>query len=290
MCAPPFFLTALHCTALHCTALHPPKPLRCTTQMPQYLKNTATGACVRNQHAIVAKDSGPIVVVEGGGGYGQVIAKEAMDIGIAKAKEHGVCVVGLINSHHVGRIGHWGEQCAEHGLVSTHWVNVHGHKSLVSPFGGTESRMGTNPHCTVIPRGGGKRPLVLDFATSEVALGKVRVALNQGQQMPNGMLIDACGNPTTEPSTMYEEPYGAILPFGLHKGGGECSIAGRGGGCVVVLAVLAVAVVAVVVVVVVVVVFCLEFMVALRYSRAFMPYMTHGMPCVATHDDAYADE
>ena len=62
--------------------------------MRQYITNTAAGACVRNQHAVVAKDNGPIVVVQGGGGYGQVIAKEAMDIGIARAKEHGVCVVG----------------------------------------------------------------------------------------------------------------------------------------------------------------------------------------------------
>eukprot|EP00729_Bicosta_minor_P008654 gene8653-31634_t len=187
--------------------------------MRQYITNTGSGACVRNQHAVVAKDNGAILVVEGGGGYGQVIAKEAMDVGIKRAKEHGVCVLGLINSHHVGRIGHWGEQCARSGLVSTHWVNVHGHKSLVSPFGGVESRMGTNPYCTVIPRHG-KPPLVLDFATSEVALGKVRVALNQEEQMASGMLIDARGTPTTDPATMYREPYGAILPFGLHKGAG----------------------------------------------------------------------
>ena len=48
---------------------------------------------------------------------------------------------------------------------------------------------------------------MLDFATSEVALGKVRVALNQEQQMAEGLLIDAAGNPTTDPSTMYQEPY-----------------------------------------------------------------------------------
>src|SRR5208282_4440958 len=54
--------------------------------------------------------------------------------------KHGVAVVGLTNSHHIGRIGHWAEQCARAGLVSTHWVNVHGHKSLVAPFGGAEPR------------------------------------------------------------------------------------------------------------------------------------------------------
>jgi uncharacterized oxidoreductase len=113
-----------------------------------------------------------VIVVDGGVGYGQVVAKEAMDFGIERAKKHGVCVVGLTNAHHIGRIGHWAEQCARAGMVSTHWVNVHGHKSLVAPFGGAEPRFTTNPYCTAVPRKG-KEPIVLDFATSQVAMGKV---------------------------------------------------------------------------------------------------------------------
>src|SRR6185503_3297373 len=179
--------------------------------MPAYLLNTTTGHCVRNQHAKIVRD--------GGAGYGQVIAKEAMDVGIERAKKHGVAVVGLKNSHHIGRIGHWAEQCAAAGLVSTHWVNVHGHKSLVAPFGGAEPRFTTNPYCTAIPRKG-KEPIVLDFATSQVAMGKVRVANNKKVRMDEGLLIDAQGNPTTDPGVLYNPPFGAILPFGLHKGGG----------------------------------------------------------------------
>ena len=133
-----------------------------------------------------------MIVIDGGAGYGQVIAKEAMDIGIERAKKHGVCVVGLTNSHHIGRIGHWAEQCARAGMVSTHWVNVHGHKSLVAPFGGAEPRFTTNPYCTAVPRKG-KEPIVLDFATSQVAMGKVRVANNKKVQMDEGLLIDAAG-------------------------------------------------------------------------------------------------
>jgi uncharacterized oxidoreductase len=187
--------------------------------MPHYIQNTTTGACRRNHHARIERDNGAVIVVDGGAGYGQVIAKEAMDIGIERAKKHGVCVVGLKNSHHIGRIGHWAEQCARAGMVSTHWVNVHGHKSLVAPFGGAEARFTTNPYCTAIPRKG-QEPIVLDFATSQVAMGKVRVANNKKIQMEPGLLIDAAGNPTTEPGVMYNAPYGAILPFGLHKGGG----------------------------------------------------------------------
>src|SRR5262249_53965079 len=60
----------------------------------------------------------------------------------------------------------------------------------------------------------------LDFATSQVAMGKVRVANNKKVKMDEGLLIDAAGNPTTDPGIMYNAPFGAILPFGLHKGGG----------------------------------------------------------------------
>jgi len=107
--------------------------------------------------------------------------------------------------------------------VSTHWVNVHGHKSLVAPFGGAEPRFTTNPYCTAVPRKG-KEPIVLDFATSQVAMGKVRVANNKKVAMDEGLLIDSAGRPTTDPGVMYNAPYGAILPFGLHKGGGLAMI------------------------------------------------------------------
>ncbi len=96
---------------------------------------------------------------------------------------------------------------------------MHGHKSLVAPFGGAEPRFTTNPYCTAVPRKG-KEPIVLDFATSQVAAGKVRVANNKKVQMEEGLLIDAAGHPTTDPGVLYNAPYGAILPFGLHKGGG----------------------------------------------------------------------
>ena len=73
----------------------------------------------------------------------------------------------------------------------------------------------------LLPR---KEPIVLDFATSQVAMGKVRVANNKRVQMDPGLLIDAVGQPTTEPGVMYNPPFGAILPFGLHKGGGLAMI------------------------------------------------------------------
>lgn len=188
--------------------------------LPRYIDNAAAGACRRNWHAEIAVDHGAVITVDGGKGYGQVVAKEAMDFGVERARKFGVCVVGLRNAHHIGRIGHWGEQCARAGMVSTHYVNVHGHKSLVAPFGAAESRFTTNPYCAVVPRNG-REPIVLDFATSQVAMGKVRVAFNKGESMEPGLLIDADGVATVDPAVMWGSgPFGAILPFGQHKGGG----------------------------------------------------------------------
>ena len=188
--------------------------------IPRYIENARAGSCKRNWHAEIVVDNGPLITVDGGKGYGQVVAREAMQFGIDRAKEHGVCVVGLRNCHHIGRIGAWGEQCADAGLISTHYVNVHGHKSLVAPFAGAEARFTTNPYCCTIPGANGEH-IVLDFATSQVAMGKVRVAYNKREPMEPGLLIDHDGKPSTDPGVMWGNgPFGAILPFGLHKGGG----------------------------------------------------------------------
>ena len=141
-----------------------------------------------------------------------------MELGAARAKAHGVCVVGLAHSHHLGRIGQWAEQCVEHGLVSIHFVNVLS-RPIVAPFGGRDARLGTNPFCVGIPRPGGE-PIVLDFATSKIAQGKTRVAYNKGVAIEPGTLIDDHGEPTTNPRYTVVEPIGALLPFGEHKGAG----------------------------------------------------------------------
>jgi uncharacterized oxidoreductase len=186
--------------------------------IPRYVRSLKDGALRLNQHAEVVRDAGAVLTIDGGLGFGQVVAHEAMAHGIERAKKIGICAVGLRNAHHIGRIGHWAEQCAEQGLVSFHFVNVAG-DPLVAPFGGTDRRFGTNPFCAAFPRTG-KPPLVLDFATSRVAWGKTRVAYNKGVQVPPDSLIDHEGKPTNDPKVMHEEPAGSLLTFGGHKGYG----------------------------------------------------------------------
>jgi hydroxycarboxylate dehydrogenase B len=186
--------------------------------IPAYINNARAGELVLNQSLAIALDTGSLVICDGQAGAGQVMAHDAMVIGIDRALTTGSCILGLRNSHHIGRIGHWAEQCAAAGLVSIHFVNVVSEPS-VAPFGGTSARVGTNPFAVGIPRPN-QEPIVVDFATSKWAVGKVRVALNKGEQVPPGTLLDAAGQPTTDPAALFAAPGGALLPFGDHKGWG----------------------------------------------------------------------
>jgi uncharacterized oxidoreductase len=186
--------------------------------VPRYVDAVLEGGLAVNAHVAVRHDSGALLTLDGRHGYGQVIGEEAMALGAARAKEHGVAVVGLVHSHHLGRIGQWAEQCSDAGLVSIHFVNVLS-RPIVAPFGGRDARIGTNPFCVGIPRRGGA-PIVLDFATSRIAQGKTRVAHNKGASVEPGTLIDDRGEPTVDPRYAVVEPLGALLPFGEHKGAG----------------------------------------------------------------------
>jgi uncharacterized oxidoreductase len=122
----------------------------------------------------------------------------------------------------LGRIGHFAEMAIAQGLVSLHFVNVLS-RPVVAPFGGADGRYGTNPCCIGVPLKG-REPFVLDFATSRVAQGKMRVAHNEGRRVEPGTLIDEHGLPTTDPGVVVVPQsnglFGALLAFGEHKGYG----------------------------------------------------------------------
>jgi uncharacterized oxidoreductase len=153
--------------------------------IPGYARNAQAGELVLNRTLEVALDLTAMLICEGGHGAGQVMAHDAMALGIARAKQNGSCIVLLRNSHHIGRIGHWAEQCAQAGIVSVHFVNVVSDPA-VAPFGGTRARLGTNPFAVGVPRPEAP-PIIVDFATSRWAVGKVRVAMNKGEAVPPGI-------------------------------------------------------------------------------------------------------
>jgi hydroxycarboxylate dehydrogenase B len=193
---------------------------------PRYVDAVSEGGLIPNASVIVRKDSGAMLGLDGARGYGQVVGMQAMDLAVARVREHGCCIVSLANAHHLGRIGHFAEHLAAQGLVSIHFVNVIA-RSIVAPWGGGDARFGTNPMCVGVPLGQ-REPFVLDFATSRVAQGKMRVAHNKGISVDPGLLIDHRGQSTTDPSVVVtpkvdangQLQWGAILPFGEHKGSG----------------------------------------------------------------------
>jgi uncharacterized oxidoreductase len=186
--------------------------------IPTYVRHLKAGLVVPNTRAKVVKDDGALLMFDGGRGYGRPVAGEAMDAAITRCRETGVAAMGLANAHHIGRVGAYGELASGAGLVSLHFVNVTDHRATVAPFRGTDARFVTNPVCIALPGTDRHPALLLDMATSAVAMGKIRVAKNEGKPAPEGALIDAEGRPTRDPNVMYSEPHGALLPFGGHKG------------------------------------------------------------------------
>ena len=198
-------------------------------RVPRYVDWVRSGDTVPNQTIAKLVDTPVIAVLDGRFGFGQVVAPQAVDIGVAKAKAAGLSAVSLRNAGHVGRVGEWAERAAAAGMISIHFVNAAG-SILVAPFGGVERRLSTAPFCVGIPREGAD-PIVLDFATSLVAEGKVNVASFGGKPLPPDALIGPDGALSGDPALLYGPldgeghrnhalGLGAIRAFGEHKGSG----------------------------------------------------------------------
>jgi uncharacterized oxidoreductase len=201
-----------------------------------YVQWLKSGKVLSDQSIQVAFENDVIAVVDGQFGFGQTIGEQAMQIGIEKSAKHGIAVIALRNSGHLGRIGDWPLQAAQAGRVSLHFVNTTGAGILVAPFGGINRRLSANPIAAGVPVAGGS-PMIIDMSMCTMAEGKIRVALNKGVPVPEGCIIDSEGKPTTDPRVFYGDPPGAILSIAGHKGYGLgmlCEVmagALTGGGC-----------------------------------------------------------
>jgi hydroxycarboxylate dehydrogenase B len=215
-------------------------------RVPRYVEMKRDGRVVADQTIEVTVDTPVLAVIDGRFGFGQSVAPQAVEIGIAKCKAMGLSAVSLRNSGHIGRVGDWAEMAAAADLISIHFVNAGG-SVLVAPFGGVERRFSTAPYCIGVPMAG-RPPLVLDFATSVVAEGKVLVASQGGKKIPPDALIGPDGAMSGDPAMLYGEHTptgsrdfrkgsGAIRAFGDHKGSGlalMCEVLGgalTGNGC-----------------------------------------------------------
>jgi len=158
----------------------------------------------------VVRETPAMALLDGGHSIGQIVAVKAMTLAIEKAHNVGIGIVSLRNASHIGFLGYYTEQAAKQGTIGIAFTNT---EPAMSPTGGAEPILGTNPICIGIPAKG--NPIVVDLATSVVARGKVLEFLRKGQKIPKGWAIDKDGADTEDPAAALE---GSLLPIAGAKG------------------------------------------------------------------------
>src|SRR5690606_21362664 len=186
--------------------------------LPNYRKVLEKGLADGAARPTLLYDNGPMLAFEGNHGLSQQVDKVVMQQALQRTREHGQCIVTLRNSHHLGRMGFYGEMAAHDGFILLAFTNVINRAPTVAPYGGAQACMTTNPLCFAGPLPDGRPPVLVDMATSSIAVNKARVLAANGEEAPPGSLIDAQGNPSTDPNALFADPPGALLPFGGHKG------------------------------------------------------------------------
>ena len=165
----------------------------------------------------IVTEAGSFAVIDGDWGFGQVMGRKATELAIRKARENGTAIVAGRQCCHMGRFGEYPAMAAEAGMAAVLFANTHGGGKIVAPWGGLERRLSANPIAIGIPRKNAS-PIVVDVSTCTIAEGKIRNMRTAGEPVPEGCIIDAEGNPTTNADDFYGPPEGALLPFARHKG------------------------------------------------------------------------
>lgn len=183
----------------------------------EYAEGLRTGLYQAQTVPEVVRQTPATAVVDGHGALGPIGATFATRLAIDKAQVQGMATVTLRNTCHIARVGAYPLIAAREGLIAQIFVNAGHHGVWVAPFGGIDGKLSTNPLAFAAPRRDAD-PILLDMTTSMAAMGKVFVAANRGDQLPEGWIIDAEGRPSTDPEDMMGKPHGALLPLGGSMG------------------------------------------------------------------------
>ena len=174
----------------------------------QYVKAIERGDIKPGAEIEVVRETRSSALLNGNWGFGQVVAKRAMEMTIEKAAEGSVGTVCAFNLYHIGRLADYTAMALQKDMVGIAMANS---SKGVAPHGGRERILSTSPLSYAFPTGK-EKPIILDIATSVCAEGKVRVKLHRGEKLPDGYIIDKNGNPSNDPEDLYRG--GAILPLG----------------------------------------------------------------------------
>ena len=187
---------------------------------PYYVRSIQKGDLKPKAEPAVVAETASMAQICGNFTFGQVIAKQATEIAIAKAREQGIGLASMYHEGHTGRLGTYAEMGAVENMASMIWDGcVGGPRSVVVPLNGTGRKIGANPIAMGFPSAS-HGAVILDFATSISAAGKVMVAVDKGEQLPGDWIVDADWQPTSDPTQLAKG--GALRPMGLpyvgHKG------------------------------------------------------------------------
>jgi LDH2 family malate/lactate/ureidoglycolate dehydrogenase len=180
-------------------------------RLPWYVARLRSGAMQARTAPAVLSDTGPLVLLDGRDGIGQVLTEHARRLAVARAREHGVGVVGVRNSNHFGTAMYFTRRAAQDGCVAVLTTNA---SPAMAPWGGREKVLGTNPWSIAAPGADG-RVVAVDVANTAVARGKIYLAKNRGEPIPDTWATGPDGAPTTDPA---QGVLGVILPMAGHKG------------------------------------------------------------------------
>ncbi|MEU4427204.1 Ldh family oxidoreductase [Actinoplanes sp. NPDC024001] len=180
-------------------------------RLPWYVARIRAGVMDPVTRPQTVVDSGPVAVIDGRDGVGQVITDHACRDAVTRAAQHGVAAVAVRNSNHFGTAAYWTRTMAEAGCIGILTTNG---SPAMAPTGGREKSVGANPWSIAAP-GAEHGPVVLDIANTGVARGKIYAARERGEPIPEGWAVDAEGVPTTDPQAAID---GVLAPMAGHKG------------------------------------------------------------------------
>ena len=183
------------------------------TRLPFYHWSTTEGVINKNARLQILRDETPFHMVDADNGLGIIMAPQAVELAIQRAKENGICVMGVQNSNHYGAAGYYAAKCVNEGFITIICSNS---PPTTVACGGKERVLGTAPWSMAIP-GGNRRPdpVMFDMACTEVSRGTCETALREGRQIPPGWGVDQNGVPSTDPAEVLN---GSLLPLGGIKG------------------------------------------------------------------------
>ena len=182
-------------------------------RLPRYVARLRAGGFNPNPAVRLISQTGATALIDGDNGFGHLVMDRAVTVAGSLARTHGVAWVGARMSNHAGAAGVHALRLAEDGLIGI-YIAV-GNANHMAPWGGLELLLSTNPIAIAIP--GGEDPILLDMATTVAAYGKVKLAADRGELMPEGWMIDRDGNSLTDPA---KAEGGSLLPIGGPKGFG----------------------------------------------------------------------